>query len=57
VIYPKKQTGDDESENRLEIHFARTAALRIGLVHYKTCSMNSKWTAMLIALGRGKSRE
>jgi len=53
VIYPKRQAGDGESTNRLDLHFARNAALRMGLVHYKTCSMDAKWTAMLMAVRSG----
>lgn len=45
VIYPKQQAGRSPSD--LTQGFIREAALSVGLVDYKVCSVNEVWTGLL----------
>jgi hypothetical protein len=45
VIYPKQQAG--RSPSGLTQGFIREAALSVGLVDYKVCSVNEVWTGLL----------
>ena len=45
IIYPKQQAG--RSPSGLTQGFIREAALSVGLVDYKVCSVNEVWTGLL----------
>ena len=45
VIYPKQQAG--RSPSGLTQGFVREAAISVGLVDYKVCSVNEVWTGLL----------
>lgn len=51
VIYPKQQ-GRQKTSAEVTLFFIRDTALGVGLVHYKTCSLDTTWTGMALALGR-----
>jgi len=48
VIYPKQQ-GRPKASREVSLFFIRNEALGVGLLHYKTCSLNATWTGMLFA--------
>jgi hypothetical protein len=45
IVYPKQQSGS--SASGLTQGFVREAALSLGLVDYKVCSVNEVWTGLL----------
>jgi hypothetical protein len=51
VIYPKQQARQKASAE-ITLFFIRDAALRVGLVHCKTCSVDKTWTGMALALSK-----
>jgi hypothetical protein len=48
VIYPKQQARQ-KALGEVTLFFIRDEALGIGLIHRKTCSLNTTWTGMLFA--------
>ena len=55
VVYPKQQAG--RSASGLTQGFIREAALAMGLVDYKVCSVNQVWTGMLFTRKKQVSPE
>ena len=49
VLAPPKQRPRQKKSAEVTLFFIRDAALTMGLVHYKTCSVNETWSAMLFA--------
>ena len=48
IIYPKQQ-GRQKNKGGITLFFIRDEGLAVGLVHYKTCSLDATWTGMLLA--------
>jgi hypothetical protein len=49
VIYPKQHTRQKTSAE-VTLFFIRETASRVGLIHYKTCSLDTTWTGIALAL-------
>ncbi len=50
VIYPKQRTARKGREGGFTLFFIRESAEAMGLVHYRTCSVNKTWSGMLFTL-------
>ena len=51
VMYPKRQPGE-KTAAEVGLFFLRDAAMEVGLVHRKTCSVDKTWSGMLLVRRR-----